>query len=84
MVISVGSVGAGVGWVAVGAVGVVAFVGFVTSIVTGLTSGETDAWLAENAAENWNGAVVTKPVSVEAMHAWRKDHPNAFIAAFAE
>ena len=55
-----------------------------TDVLQYYVSGETDAWLADNAAENWNGAVVTKPVSVEAIHAWRKDHPNAFIAAFAE
>ncbi len=55
-----------------------------TDVLRYYVSGDTDAWLEENAAENWNGAVVTKPVSVEAIHAWRKDHPNAFIAAFAE
>ena len=47
-------------------------------------SGATDSWLAENTTENWGDAVITKPVSVEAMHAWRKENPNAFIAAFAE
>ena len=47
-------------------------------------SGATDAWLTENTDTRWNDAVVTKPVSVEAMHAWRKENPNAFIAAFAE
>jgi len=47
-------------------------------------SGATDAWLADVAAERWNDAVVTKPVSVEAMHAWRKANPDAFIAALAE
>ena len=31
--------------------------------------------------ETWNGAVVTEPTSVAAMHAWRKKNPNAFIAA---
>lgn len=44
-------------------------------------SGETDAWLQENTKEAWGHAAVTKPVSVDAMHAWRKEHPNAFIAA---
>ena len=43
--------------------------------------GEADPWLAENTAESWNGAVVTKPVPVSEMHAWLKEHPNAFIAA---
>ena len=47
-------------------------------------SGGTDAWLEENTAEKWNDAVITKPVSVEAMHAWLKDQPTAFIAALAE
>ena len=46
-------------------------------------SGETDNWIAEHKKENWGDAVVTEPVSVEAMHAWYKDHPNAFIAAFS-
>ncbi len=46
--------------------------------------GGSDAWLEENTAEKWGEAVITKPVSVEAMHAWLKDQPNAFIAAMAE
>ena len=44
-------------------------------------SGETDVWLQERIQERWGHAAVTKPVSVESMHAWRKEHPNAFIAA---
>jgi len=47
-------------------------------------SGCSDTWLAENTAEHWGDAVVTVPVSVDAMHAWRKQNPDAFIAAFAE
>ena len=47
-------------------------------------SGGSDAWLAENTAERWGDAVITKPVSVEAMHTWLKGQPDAFIAAFAE
>ena len=43
--------------------------------------GEMDAWLTANTAENWDGAVVTGPVSVSDMHAWLKAHPGAFIAA---
>ena len=43
--------------------------------------GAKDAWLEENAATTWGEAVITKPVSVNAMHAWLKDHPDAFIAA---
>ena len=35
-------------------------------------------------AEHWGDAVVTKPVSVADMHAWRKENPDAFIAALAE
>ena len=47
-------------------------------------SGAADAWLEENAAEHWGDAVITKPVSVEAMHAWLKKNPDGFIAAIAE
>ena len=47
-------------------------------------SGCTDSWLEENKAEAWGDAIVTKPVSVEAMHTWRAEHTGAFIAAFAE
>ena len=32
-------------------------------------------------AETWGEAVVTKAVSVADMHAWIKDHPDAFVAA---
>ena len=45
--------------------------------------GEQDAWLTEHTAEQWDGAVVTKPVSVSRMHAWLAEHPGAFIAALA-
>ena len=34
-------------------------------------------------AESWGSAVLTKPVSVEAMHKWAKENPDAFIAAIA-
>ncbi len=34
-------------------------------------------------AERWGNAVITKPVSVSEMHAWLKENPEAFIAAFA-
>ena len=47
-------------------------------------SGVTDAWLEQNKAESWGDAIITKPVSVNAMHAWRAQHKDAFIAAFAE
>ena len=38
---------------------------------------------AELIAEAWGEGVLTKPVSVSAMHAWLKDNPAAFIAALA-
>ena len=34
--------------------------------------------------ETWGDAVITGPVSVNEMHAWRAGNPDAFIAAFAE
>ena len=34
--------------------------------------------------ETWGEAVITKPVSVENMHAWLKENPDAFIAALPE
>ena len=43
--------------------------------------GDKDAWLEENTAETWNGAVITKPVAVNEMHAWLKAHPGTFLAA---
>ena len=46
--------------------------------------GEVDAWLEANTAEKWGNAVVTKPVNIAEMHAWLANHPDAFIAAFAE
>ena len=47
-------------------------------------NGVKDAWIEENAAESWGDAIVTKPVSVAAMHAWRKNNPNAFIAGIPQ
>ena len=46
--------------------------------------GAQDAWLEDHTAAHWGNAVVTNAVEVEAMHAWLKNHPEAFIAAFAE
>ena len=46
-------------------------------------SGAADSWLKDNTQETWGDAIITKPVPVEAMHAWRKNNPEAFIAAFA-
>ena len=34
--------------------------------------------------ETWGDAVITGPVSVADMHSWRKENPEAFIAALAE
>ena len=45
--------------------------------------GAKDAWIEEIAEEAWGDAVVTKPVTVEAMHQWLSNNPDAFIAAFA-
>ena len=36
---------------------------------------------ADKIAECWGNAIITKPVSVESVHAWLKENPNAFIAA---
>ena len=46
--------------------------------------GAVDAWLQANADETWGGAIVTKPVSVQDMHNWLKENPNAFFAALTE
>ena len=43
--------------------------------------GTADGWLAENTAETWGDAVITKPVAVADMHAWLKANPGSFIAA---
>ncbi len=43
--------------------------------------GEKDAWLVANGAEHWGSAIVTKPVRVDEMHAWLKNHPGSFVAA---
>lgn len=37
-------------------------------------------WAGE-VAQRWGNAVVTKAVSVSAMHAWLKENPDAFVAA---
>ena len=39
---------------------------------------------ADWVAEKWNGAAVTKAVSVAEMHAWLKNNPAVFIAAIEE
>ncbi len=45
--------------------------------------GSADAWLSEHTAEHWGDAVITAPIAVADMHAWLKNHPDTFIAAFA-
>jgi len=55
-----------------------------TDVLSYYVSGAADSWLKDNTQETWGDAIITKPVSVEAMHAWRKANPEAFIAAFAE
>ncbi len=34
--------------------------------------------------EDWGSGVVTEPVSVDAMHRWLKEHPQAFIAGIRD
>ncbi len=46
--------------------------------------GDRDAWLEANTKEPLSGAVLTGEVTVADMHAWLKNHPEAFIAAIAE
>ena len=43
--------------------------------------GAKDGWLEENTAEIWGDSVITKPVAVNEMHAWLKNHPGTFLAA---
>ncbi len=43
--------------------------------------GTLDAWLRSHKAESWGDAVITQSVTVEQMHAWLKENPDAFIAA---
>lgn len=46
--------------------------------------GGSDEWLVSQITTAWGDGVVTRPVSVERMHLWLRDHPDAFIAAIAE
>ena len=39
------------------------------------------SFFADKVAEEWNGAIVTKPVSVAEIHSWLKENEGAFIAA---
>ena len=36
---------------------------------------------ADKIAQHWGNAIITKPVSVDSVHAWLKENPDAFIAA---
>ena len=45
--------------------------------------GASDSWLEANCQETWDEAVITKPVSVAALHAWRASHPGVFVAALS-
>ena len=44
-------------------------------------SGAGDAFPAEYRDAAWGDAIITKPISVETIHAWLKENPTAFIAA---
>ncbi len=46
--------------------------------------GELDPWLQSVCRKHWGEAVITEPVCVSDMHAWRNAHPGAFIAAISE
>ena len=43
--------------------------------------GAKDGWLEANTQETWGEAVITKPIAVNEMHSWLKDHPGTFLAA---
>ena len=38
---------------------------------------------ADEIAQHWGNAIITKPVSVASVHAWLKENPGAFIAALS-
>ena len=52
-----------------------------TDMLCYYVSGVRDAWLDENRQTSWGDGIITKPVTVNAMHNWLKEHPGAFIAA---
>ena len=43
--------------------------------------GGDQSFFADKVAETWNGAIVTKAVSVAEIHNWLKQNEGAFIAA---
>ena len=46
--------------------------------------GASDAWLDSVTEEDWDGAVLTRPVTVSQLHAWLAGHPGVFAAALSE
>ncbi len=46
--------------------------------------GAQGGYPAENQAEAWGNAIITKPVSVAKMHQWLKENPDAFVAAISQ
>ena len=46
--------------------------------------GEDLSAFASKTAQVWGEAVITTPVCVAELHAWLKEHPEAFIAAMAQ
>ena len=57
--------------------------------VTPADNGETLRWYVRGGwdgeiSQDWAGAVITAPVTVRRMHAWRKEHPDAWIASLQE
>ena len=45
--------------------------------IRGCEDGSLDSVIADR----WGNAIITKPTAVQAIHDWRKAHPDAFIAA---
>ncbi len=41
------------------------------------------SWPADKVTDRWGNAIITTPVSVESVHTWLKENPDAFIAALS-
>ena len=41
-------------------------------------------WPKDKIQENWGEAIISQPVSVESLHVWQKENPQAFVAALSE
>ena len=41
-------------------------------------------WPAEKTRETWGNAIISQPVTVEYLHAWLNENPQAFAAALSE